>query len=350
MTSLHQALYEQIATLPAESSVDFQLRLTHMVEAQRDIEAPLHAVLETYQDRAPEIAYAAFCGLTIFLRRHKRILELGVLVDKYRTAYVSRASFPLFESLYFLARGSRESLAAALRSIRKAAANLPEHNGVRAAYADIVATAIDCGLEVSRDEIETVAREIRAAIQSNPTYAKYPFLLAKLQILDQEFEEAEASIRQAIDLEDSSRTTYAFRIVEYQKLELEIRVRKGLLQMDSRLQAMNDTVQTVRSEISSVAAETKAQVLVQLGFFSGLLAIILTTVDVTKSQQHGSALAILLTMSGIIVFCWVSLSIFVINIRVKREHMLVMLIAVALVSLGVLVFFRIGAFDAVPVK
>jgi len=256
-------------------------------------------------------------------------------------AKVEMKSYHLFESLYYLARGSNESLAAALRAIRIAMSLLHEHNGARAAYADIIATAADKGLSLLDGELDLATRVIKQAIQSSPTYAKYPFLHAKLQCLAGDLIGAEVSVRQAVDLEDSTRVTYALRVAEYQKLEFDILLRKSTSKLGIEIERMNSSIANTKALIEEAVKDAKSQVLAQLGFFSGLLAIILTTVDVTKSQPATTAMAILLTMSGVIILSWTALSVFLMNIRTKLEHLIVSLLAVGLVAAGLFIFSKL---------
>ena len=332
---------ELLATLPKEELLEFQLAITRIVENGGVREAIFHTILEKYSDRDLSIAYPAFCILSIHYRRHRKIVELGLLIDRHRAKFGGMKSYHLFESLYYLARGSSESMAAALRSIRIAMANLKEHNGAKAAYADIVATSVDKGVGLLDGELELATKVIMQAIQSSPAYAKYPFLLAKLQCLSGDLIGAEVSVRQAVDLEDSTRATYALRVAEYQKLEFEILLRRSTSKLSVEIEKMNSSIKNTKSEIEEAVRDAKSQVLAQLGFFSGLLAIILTTVDVTKAQPATTAMAILLTMSGVIILSWTALSVFLMNIRTKWEHVLVSSLAVGLISAGMFIFVKL---------
>ena len=330
----YQDLLERLASLPSDRNVEFQLQLTRLVEEQSNIAQPLQTILFEYLQRDKKIAYAAFCALCIYHRRYKNITDYGILIDRNRSHFAANPSFALFDALYFLARSTQESLVASLRSIKQAMALLPNHTGARAAYADIVATAIDFGIPGAHGELPSAKAAIQASIETSPSYAKYPFLLAKLVIHEQDYEGAQRLTRYAIDLEDSSRVTYALRIGEYQKFELDILVRRAVATLDKRFEQVEKSLVTANVELEKAVNETKGQVLAQLGFFAGVLAIILTAVDVTKGQNSATALPILVTISGVIILSWSALSAFVIKMRLRLDNILILATAFLLILFG----------------
>jgi len=74
-------LVELLATLPSDESIDFQLGITRLIEAGGISEDSLQRLLDKYLDRDKQIAYAAFCALSIYYRRHRKIVELGLLIS-----------------------------------------------------------------------------------------------------------------------------------------------------------------------------------------------------------------------------------------------------------------------------
>ncbi len=334
------SIEELLLELKEDSDIRFQIELTKLIETKIQSEVELTKILCENKDVRVDLAYSAFVALCIYHRRYKNQTAHGLLFDSYRLFFNSYKSFPLFEALYYMSRGSLESLAAALHSIKQAVINLPNHNGVKAAYADIVAISYHLGAKNIDEEVDIAIGYINDAIKTDPSYAKYPFLRAKLALIQDDYLIAESNVRAAIDMEDSSRITYALRIGEYQKLELDISVKKAVRDIKSRISKIEEGENKAREEISRAVEDTKAQVLVQLSFFAGVLSIILTAVNMASSQNPDTAIIILIILGGIILSSWAGLSILVLRIQKTIPLLIVLISGLTMICLGILTYLR----------
>jgi tetratricopeptide (TPR) repeat protein len=332
-------LIDFFASLPEEEEYQFQLKTTLYIE-DNEINSAILLEIVNDNDVIADIRYAAFFTLCTYLRRFRKLKELGSVLDNFSTEFSHKKTFELQRALYFMSKETRNNLESAVFHIKIAGSKLSnEHIGFAAAFSDIILSASDWEITLDEGDIQKSRRLMENAVEQEPTYPKYKFLLAKTLLITEEFRLAQHYIQQAIDQEDPDNTTYQQRVLEYQRFQLSVQTKKEIVKIHALTKELNTTANDQMNEFRKMSEETKSQVLIQLGFFSGLLALILTAVDISQSLSNSAVLSLLITMSGLITFCWSAFTVFITGQKIRLIHVFVLIISLLIIVVGIVVLY-----------
>lgn len=333
-------LIEFLKALPGDSEPEFQLYLTRLVEESSIAHRELLDILQSVTETNPSLAYAAFVGLATYYRRVQDLAQLANLLATYHAHFEQNPLFSLFESLYLLAQGSPESLRAALASVRLALKRAPGHPGVKAAFADIVATGYEIGAFKDTKLLDEAVEQIGLAIRKLPSYAKYYALLGKIHYCKGDFKQAIDLVSRAIDLEDPGRHTYALRIGYYQQLLSHINYTRADQELADRIAHAEAIFKEDHARLLRMIEEAKGESLTQLAFFSGIIAIIFSAVQITGTQAPTAAATLILILSGSLLVVFGCFAFSMLTMRFARV-LPILVVGVLLVLVGVYLITKV---------
>ncbi len=147
-----------------------------------------------------------------------------------------------------------------------------------------------------------------------------------MQEAKREYDKAEFLINKAIDLEDSSRNDYAIKIVDYETALLRCKTERKLKEIDIALASAHDnqnkTIE-VQKQTEGLIKESqvlkeelegqKKETLELLGFFSGIISLIVVTSQVVLNLDIVSASVIMLLFLGSIILAFSFMHFIILN-------------------------------------
>lgn len=288
-------------SLPDDSGPEFQLVLTKLVE---QLGHPVGAALvRAVQDNSLDrkARYGAFAALATYYRRYRHVSRSAQLFEQYRAEFYSFDSFDLLEALHLMAVGSPEAIRESYRLSEAVVRRLDKHTGAYAAHADIVATAWDAGIISDPAALENTAALMRTAMRLQPAYAKYPFLLGKLLMRMEQYEEAGKLILRAIDIEDSARPTYAIRIGEYQLEHLRLSLLRAERRIATAVKAQEVKLVEFQNGLDLATSASRSESILLLGLFSGILGVAVTSVQISTRLDPVTGALLVVVLAGALI-------------------------------------------------
>lgn len=181
------------------------------------------------------------------------------------------------------------------------------------AFTQIYTETVVLQCETTQKEEEALLNEseklIRDAIEKRE-YPKFYSTLGRIYCCKKEYDNGIAEVRMAIEAEDSDRKDYMSRISEYQALI-------------SRFQRKKDEGE-LREAADKIKAEldrSKKDYIGILGFFSSVMALIITSIDLAKADMSMiESLQLLMSLGGVIVFSFGSLNLLLVRGDEKRTY------------------------------
>ncbi|MFC4033215.1 hypothetical protein ACFO3J_17210 [Streptomyces polygonati] len=257
----------------------------------------------------------SFNAFYVLLARHRRALDS----TRFRTIYLRYAarfaSVPMravLESDLALLDPMGPNLVAALRHAAAALAAYPDNLALVAHHSRVLAEYGWSGAEVAEDDLRAALAQVDRAVEISPEQPRYRAVRAQLAALTGDFDTALASIQRAMDLENSARSGYAVRVVEYHRIRADIvlrretqAIRRGLRETADRLEA------SMKAQVERVAEETRAhqqaeitrlrsETLGTLGLLAAVIAFIVTSTQIAQDQPLRDALRLLAALSGML--------------------------------------------------
>lgn len=206
--------------------------------------------------------------------------------------------------------------------------------GIYHNYADIVANTLERKYSTNEGTYEKAMEYIDFAIKINPRYAKYYYTKGRLHLICKEYSEAKTLFYYAIDKEDSSKKDYSLRISLYSdalnRCNSEERLFDLERQMSQKIEDMTEAAKKMDEEL----AEQKKQTLELLGFFSGIISLIIVTTEMVSELRAIEAVSILIAFLGTLLVAFSYLGFMTLN----RKNKLVPRIVFTIIGVGLLIF------------
>ena len=356
--------------------------------AAKTIDKSLIPVLEKYlslfmdkdqkKEKDNDNAFCAYYLLTYYYRIYEKMDKLAGAISQYQN--------------YFEQQDGRYALAYQIRgrylrrigdgskalSYDRKANELLQKKGIDNIQVSITnASTISIALEnretyVTEKDIYQALDTVQSAIVSNPEYAKYHYLLAKLKIYSllykndhsdsleidftKQIKEAKESLRTAIELEDPKADSYPTSISEYKTylraadLALaEIRLTLKMKEIEesqrntisTELTNLNTTtataIQTAKQEVSDKIKEAQDKYLEILALFVSIISIIMVVIG-TFSVQF-SAPQLLMIIFGLCAGLLAVYSVFLIMLSDKIRKRYVITLIISIILIATLLFF-----------
>lgn len=324
--------------IPDDKTTAFTQKIKKYLKKKNTLEDSIY--IDFMESRSEDIMlrFKAYYILFTFHHDQKNVSKCKYLVDNFKDDF---SCFPLWHYTNSQIRYQEErdkdnpDMTEALVSAKKCIeiyksderynSNYP---GIYHNFCELVFYASELGDKESfQANLELAKEYIEVAKNINPKYAKYYYTQGRLlmaqcryetpEVSSKIYDRAERLFNRAIDMEDSSRDGYAIKIVDYETALLRCKTERRLKDIDMALveakenQAKNIEIQkktenlvkdskTLKEELESQKKET----LELLGFFSGIISLIVVTVQVVLNLDMVSAAVIMLLFLGTMILAF----------------------------------------------
>ncbi|WP_257231306.1 hypothetical protein [Streptomyces sp. UH6] len=298
-------------SMPPHASSEYHARASALCDRLTEEETvALEALITDGGDRK-----RGFDALYVLLARHRRALDS----DRYRRVYERHAG--LFDDLPMRAvldsdmamlHPGGPDLPGAADHAARALAAYPHNQPLIAHHARVLAELGWSGAEVPSAELEQALGRVERSIEADPERARFRAVKGQLCALLGRHEEAEAAIQRALALEDSGQQGYAIRVIEYQRLRADIRlraeterVRESLRETTERLeremeQRLSSVARNIEQREQAELAKLRSESLGTLGLLAAVIAFIVTSVQVADKMPLADALSLLTAIAGVL--------------------------------------------------
>jgi hypothetical protein len=289
---------------PAESDRAFETAAVDLMMARGAARVDLDHILGDAE--APiERRYAAFFSLGTFLRRRRDVSLLIELIGDHRHEFSQFGTFAHLEAMALSQRGGEHDLRAALARAGEAMEIHPDHPGILHSFASISLNALDEEVELDREQTLSAARTaLDQALQKDPKYAKFHATRARWYLANGRPTEARQSALLAIDLEDSTHTDYHLRLSEYNTLLSSITLRQSQQILERQVENVREESERVQADMRRFVTEIQIRYLELLGFFSVIVGLVLSGVQIATGMAVADAARILLVVAGAILIAF----------------------------------------------
>lgn len=310
--------------LPDEMEREYEIKLTRLVTSnqKQQFEEWLKQLIESEED---SIAYASFVCLNIKFRRSHDYSKLDLLINGERSRFNHHVSFSHMELLSLIDNSKRIPTLDELQQGKEDISKMPRNAGVLHLFADLVATYFENRDTHSEGEndvephygvidrvewLDKAMSSVERAIQ-HQNYAKFYCTRGRILALRGYYQEAMRSIKDAIDLEDSSVSDYAIRVGNYQYHKLSIlarmqnkELRSSLEQYKKGMDDANEKIQKNLEETTKKLESSTIKNLEFLGLFAGIISFTVGGISIASSMADrsftGAAALILILMGALL--------------------------------------------------
>lgn len=239
----------------------------------------------------------AFYSLCTKYRRAKEFDTFRLLVNSDYDEVNSDPIFTIMRAYYYIQVSAidfdrEKALGYWNNSIPKHYKRLPAFTQI---YTETVVLTYELGKQKDNSKLLEAKRLLDDAIKMRK-YAKFYSTRGRILCCEGQYEEAIKEVRLAIDNEDNNREDYMTRINEYEAL-----ISRFLLKLEG--QDLRQQTNEIKDEMS----KNKMEHIKVLGFFSAIIALIISTVNVSNKEMV-DALPMLIGLSGMIIISFGSLN------------------------------------------
>lgn len=268
------------------------------------------------KEYSKKVRFAAYYSVFIFYRRFEHHTMLYELVDRfsdqfedYRLNYVVLSQYYKFKFL-----DANDSLAVenAIKYAKMAVDNLNGNPGVLQNYAELVACALEVDNDIGREHLIEAIKCIDKAMLLLPNYPKHYCTKGRLVSWKSDYDTAKKYIRRAIDLEASDDKDSLIRISQYNDYYIDIKTRETIEKVSRHLADAERTIDEI-SERSRENAQNiferldsvQTKYLELLTFFSGVIAVILSVIEIVSDfSDFNWAVGLIMVMGGVLILCF----------------------------------------------
>lgn len=282
-----------------QTTLEYVLDVTYLVERTPGIENLLETGLQSTSN-ADDVRFSMFYGLCVFCRRQKEITYLGRLHEEYGSAFEDRPLYDHLRGVYLRERGRKQDFREAIDAMQSTVDQIQGNPAIHKGLANTWLTALEAGVHVEDvPQMRRRAREhIERAIDLWPEYGEYYADLGRLLAQEEQFDRAEDAILEAIDREDRNKENYAIRIADYQQHLAEVRIKRMQHELDDEFTELADQLDDLESQSDDLVREFQQIVLQTLGFFAGIMTLIVTSVQLTTQVPLAQAGQLILMLTG----------------------------------------------------
>lgn len=286
-------------------------------------------------------AYGAFVGATTVARRQRNYQQFLKFVrdDRVHKRFVSSSETEIVDGyrlhtaeamMYGIRIGVGGSQQEALSITERLLPRFDGHHGAHNLLVEIVLSTTD-PTEPDMSLIERAARANDRSIELEPRRAKYVAHRGVIRAYQGRYREAEMSVQQAIDLEDSNRWDYSAMVADHQS-------RLSLIQSIRLSREINQEVDRARQEI----ADSRGQLLTLTGLLAAVVAIVIVNAGVAQSIGNiADAIALTFAGTGAVTLAFGLLIGLVLTPRTRSQWILLGLVAAVGLALMVTGLVRV---------
>lgn len=294
-----QELVAFLVALPDDQDPQFTKKITDYIQTVPvEVNESLLTILQHHDQL--QVRFAAFYSLVVYYRRYKLNSRLEPLVVEHGAQFSSKPLYKFTMSTIYRTMGGRNDINIALQFAKEAIEATVDYPGYFNNYAEIVAYGLEEGLQLDNlNEVTALAFQyINKAIMLNPKYAKYYCNLGRLQYCTGEYPAAKANILKAIDLEDNSKKDYSIRISDYQYYLLKCYSFESVTTLKQTIDQKTAEIEKIKNDLQKNMQEERNKVLELIGFFTGIIAFIVSTIQIASKVEFKDAVSLIMVMLG----------------------------------------------------
>jgi tetratricopeptide (TPR) repeat protein len=249
----------------------------------------------------------------------KVFVELGDIkkaidtLDEHRVEFCDHPLYCVLRGEVVVQKGTQEAVDDGFESIWKARNEHENWPEVQKGTANVIVEALEQNFEYegynsdipqgSNSLLQKAKGSIAKALDDVQDHSEYLFIKSRVQTLDSRFDAARQTIRQAIKNLNPNRPTYD-RIRTRYRIELsniDIQEQEEILQNETK-EAV-DQLEQLREDYKQASQQFQTRTLQFLGFFTGLIGIVVITAQVTISvDSTAAAIRLILVLMGGLLF------------------------------------------------
>lgn len=309
-----------LGQLPPEEEIEHQVSLNGLVGRIDGAIDHLEAILRdsdlpsVEEQNQAAIRFAAFRAIATHHRRNKNTSMLEDLHDSYEHLFSDRPMYDLFYSVFLRVRHHPNDIYRAIDIQESVLESIKENPGIYQAHANTITRAIED--DIIRDEdrdkyLEKARHSIDRAISLWYGYGKYHVTKGRVLALQGQYNESRQKIEDGIDLEDPSKDDYAIRIGQFQQHLLRTDFREYEARLQDRLRSAESELTNVEDEIEQVVNRFRNTMLQFLGFFTAIIAAVITTIQIAANFPPSAAGKLIVMIFGGLIASFGGLSIII---------------------------------------
>ncbi|MBR2204642.1 MAG: hypothetical protein IJ914_10750 [Prevotella sp.] len=152
-------------------------------------------------------------------------------------------------------------------------------------------------------------------------YPKFYSTLGRIFCCMGKFDDGIVEVRRAIEFEESDRKDYMSRISEYQYIISCIQRKKDEAKMKAQAEVIQAQMKDQAEKIQRELEKSKTDYASILGFISGIMALIIGTIDVSRHQMSlKDSLPLLMGIAGMIIVSFGSMNLMLVRRDEKRDN------------------------------
>lgn len=358
--------------IPNDKTTEFTKKINRYLKRKNDINDD---VLKKYIDSDEDnmTKFKAYYIMFTFHHDKKNVQKCKNIVETYGSLF---SGYPLWhytksQMLYQEEREHKNpNMSKAIEAAKKCISIYEDNDdydknypGIYHNFCELVYNAFELkDKSCFSENLEYAKKCIETAIFINENFAKYYYTKGRLLMAESVvtrtdyFDDAENFILKAIDKEDSSNDNYALKIIDYETALLRCKTERRLKEIDVAIKNAEDT----QKEIKKLQAENekrekafddqlkddeknfqkelenqKKETLEVLGFFSGIISLIVVTSQVVLNLDMISASVIMLLFLGTMIIAFSFFHFVVLNGERKKEGLIVGYIAAGIIIIAV---------------
>jgi tetratricopeptide (TPR) repeat protein len=367
---------EFLSSLPKEGSREWETSLTDLVKKEEsvNIDSLKDILKDIIDDEADEydddnIKFAAFFAYCTRLRRNQDFLPLNQMMEDFEE-YDDRIMYQHLKGMAEKGEGKRvNQIEKSLEYSRRAAEwmenkeNLNNAGVYHSLASGLIKMMENSSEEITDENISEAEKYIELAIE-NSDYAKFYATKGRLETLKGRYDRADELFQKAINKEDSNQRRYAVRVGKYQMYSFKNDFQEKMSDLQVKADNLNDRANELDDRVGEAEEEmskavdnavedatdyakqevqkSRTSTLQVLGFFSAILAVVITTVQISTSFTPSNAAFLFLILTGGLTASFSVFSVLLSNedVQLKRLgfSLLASLVLIVIGLIGILGF------------
>lgn len=260
------------------------------------------------------VRFAAYYSIFIFYRRYEHHTMLYNLVERFSDEFneyrLNNVVLSQYYKYKFLDVNDSFAIENAIQYAKVAVADLNENSGVLQNYAELVACALETDKDIGKQNLEEAIKCIDKAMILLHDYPKHNCTKGRLLSWTGDYDTAKRYLRRAIDLESSDDKDSMIRISQYNDYYMDIKTRemvekvsRHIVEAEKTMDENNVKMKENAEKIFEKLDIMQTKYLEMLAFFSGIIALILSVIQIMSGFSDFSfAVGLIMVMGGILIF------------------------------------------------
>ena len=229
-------IVDLLSDLPHDTKREYEVFINKIIQLETVAENNLSKIL---MDSSADIKirYAAFFAMCTIYRRNKDYTLYGNLLREYEEAFKDFKSILHLKSMHLVESADTEDEIREVIDLCKQAIKYGNDNeGFLHSFSITVAKAFEDGfLKIENPAdlklLDEALIRVDKAIEKDE-YAKFYATRGRLKLIKGEYDEAKKDLNKAIDIEDSTRVDYSYKLIDYQGYLANVTLKKNISKID----------------------------------------------------------------------------------------------------------------------